>query len=91
MTHPNFQQVVRDTWQYPVYGNIQYNLCMKLKALKAPLKGLNKHNFSHISERVKRSQGAFEDAQAALMSDPSSHVLKSLVKECRSTTNFLLE
>lgn len=45
-----------------MFGTRQYSLCMKLKALKSPLRSLNAQNFSHISERVKRAQMAYEEA-----------------------------
>lgn len=58
-THPKFMDMVRSYWHLPVEGTKQFILCMKLKALKQPLKNLNKLEFSHISEKVKKAQDEF--------------------------------
>lgn len=89
--HPSFNYVVRDTWQSPVYGTKQFVLCMKLKALKYPLKMLNKNAFSRISERVAAAQEDYSKAMNLLMASPHSDALKAHVKLCRSKANFLLE
>lgn len=91
MTHHDFSSTLRETWTCPVFGTKQYIFCMKLKALKSPLRILNKRNFSHISERVKRAQDSYAIVQSLLENDPSSVLLKAKVKECRETTNFHLE
>lgn len=91
MTHPAFLNTVRETWQEPVYGTKQYRFCKKLKALKSPLKTLNRQDFSHISERAKRAHVNFVEAQNMLMNDPTSNDLKAKVKESRRAANFLLE
>lgn len=64
---------------------------MKLKALKIPLKSLNKNDFSHISKRAFRAQEAFAVTQNNLMANPTSQVLKAMVIECKNTSLFLLE
>lgn len=91
LTHPGFLNIVRNIWQIPIYGTKQLSLCIKLKALKPPLKTLNRHEFSHISERAKRAQDDFLEAHNMLLNDPSSSSLKAKVQECRKGTNFLLE
>lgn len=64
---------------------------MKLKGLKAPLKTLNKQEFSHIFERVKRAQEDFVVAPNMLLNYLNSNALKDRAKATRKTTNFLLE
>lgn len=91
MLHLNFNNVLREIWQVPIYSTKKFSLCMKIKALKNPLKTLNKLDFSHISRRVLRAQEAYATAQNNLMENPESLVLKARVNDCRSTTNFLLE
>lgn len=89
--HPSFNSVVRDTWQTPVFGTKQFILCMKLKALKGPMKLMNKNAFSRISDRVNPTQDDYSKAINLLMESPHSKVLKEHVKQCRSKANFLLE
>lgn len=91
MEHPNFQNMVRETWQNAIFGTKQFILCMKLKALKNPLKTLNKQEFNHISERARRAQEAYAEAQNLLMNNPTSTSLQSRAKDFRRTANFLLE
>lgn len=55
-SHPNFQNLVHTVWDEEVYGTRQFILCKKLKALKYPLKILNRREFSHISERAAAAQ-----------------------------------
>ena len=47
--HESFLDLVSNSWSMRVEGTTMYRLCKKLKALKDPLKALNRQNFSHIS------------------------------------------
>lgn len=87
--HPSYNSVVRDSWHTPIFGTKQYTLYMKLKGLKFPLKALNKHAFSRISDRANTAQEEY--SAAMIMSSPHYEVLKERVRFCRSQTNFLLE
>lgn len=91
MAHTSFLSLVRNSWHIPISGTKQYTICMKLKALKHPLKTLNKMAFSHISERAKKAQSEFVETQNLLLNNPNSNELKSKVKDYRKTGNFLLE
>lgn len=91
MTHPDFMNTASLSWHSPVFGAKKYLLCMKLKDLKPKLKTLNMQHFSHISERAKRAQETFVEAQNMLLNDPNSSLFKARVKESRKMANFLLE
>lgn len=66
-------------------------VCKKLKALKAPLKKLNRNAFSHISERVRVAQQDFSEAVNLSMQSPLSAELKINVKQKQAHANFLQE
>lgn len=91
LLHPKLSSLVREYWDSPVAKTKQYTFCMKLKSLKPPLRILNRLDFSHISERVKRAKLSFAEAQTQLLNNPSSAALKCKVKECRKHANFKLE
>ncbi|KAL4368737.1 hypothetical protein GQ457_05G018140 [Hibiscus cannabinus] len=57
-THPEFENVVRRSWDEPVEGNSMQVLFCKLKRLKSRLKDLNREHYADISKQVavKRSQ-----------------------------------
>lgn len=51
--HPAFRNMVDSTWDQFIFGTRLFVMTSKLKALKGPLKELNKKDFSHISNRAK--------------------------------------
>ncbi|CAH2936087.1 MAG: hypothetical protein CPSOU_6785 [uncultured Paraburkholderia sp.] len=89
--HQDFHNVVHQTWNTSLYGTFQYRVCKKLKALKAPLKELNRQHFQHISARVETAQGKLQQLMAALQEEPSNRQLQSEVKEQRRDTIRLAE
>lgn len=91
MKHPKFNLIIREGWSTPILGTYQYRLCMKLKSLKAPLRSLNKEEYSHLSSRVKAAQDDFCLAQNLLQNDPTSLTLRVQVKQARAKANLLLE
>ncbi|PSS17592.1 Ribosome-binding protein like [Actinidia chinensis var. chinensis] len=54
--HSDFLDIVSRVWRLQVHGTEMYKLCRKLKALKQPLKELNKLHFSHISPRAAAAE-----------------------------------
>lgn len=89
--HPSFKNVLDESLNNPVMGTREYSRCSKLKNMKTPLKNLNINEYSHISERVKRVEVAYAEAQDQLMNDPYSNLLKNRIKECKVAVNFFLE
>ncbi|KAL7119437.1 hypothetical protein ACP275_02G062900 [Erythranthe tilingii] len=68
--HDDFQHEVREVWSSNHRGSRQWAVCKNLKALKHPLKRLNRREFGHISERVKQAGGELEEIQQAYHNDP---------------------
>ncbi|KAJ6370145.1 hypothetical protein OIU76_028422 [Salix suchowensis] len=62
-------------------GPAMYSFCKKLKSLKIPLKRLNEHHFSHISERVSHAEMDLDILQSALHGDPNNQQLALENKE----------
>lgn len=70
-SHPEFQELVRQTWSEEILGTRQFVLCRKLKSLKYPLKQLNRRDFSHISEKAEAARTELETYQGYLHDRPS--------------------
>lgn len=71
-SHVDFLTTVSKSWHLDVVGSPMFSLCRKLKALKNPLKHLNKRHFSHISERVSTVELGLDSLQTALHRDPNN-------------------
>ncbi|GFY93106.1 hypothetical protein Acr_08g0015020 [Actinidia rufa] len=81
--HESFLDIVTNVWSMRVEGTAMFRLCKKLKALKDPLKALNKHNFSHISVRVEVAEEALNQAQQNAHDNPGDVSLQIKVSELR--------
>ncbi|KAE8657310.1 broad-range acid phosphatase DET1-like [Hibiscus syriacus] len=58
--HPNFLEIVSQSWNMKTIGNPMKTLFIKLKRLKVSLKNLNKDYFSDISARVLQKREELE-------------------------------
>ncbi|XP_039004055.1 uncharacterized protein LOC120131000 [Hibiscus syriacus] len=54
--HPNFLEVMNQTWQIPTYGNPMHSLFNKLRRVKECLKALNQASYSDLSAIVKQKR-----------------------------------
>ncbi|GFZ18258.1 hypothetical protein Acr_26g0015270 [Actinidia rufa] len=54
--HDSFLEVVSSSWRISMVGTKMYKLCKKLKAVKEPLKTLNRMHFAHISARAEAAE-----------------------------------
>ena len=79
-SHPKFGEVVRDGWVTHHRGTYQFRLSKLLHGLKAPLKSLNKLEFSHISSRASEANLAFSNALEDLRLNPDSLEARQLVE-----------
>lgn len=91
LQYPSFKDVLRNNWSDSFTGTKQITLCKKLKALKYPLKELNKKEFSRISERVVEAQIEYLSLINSVAIDPLHDMLKNQVKISRAKVNSLLE
>ncbi|GFY95994.1 hypothetical protein Acr_11g0003000 [Actinidia rufa] len=89
--HENFLDLVSSSWNMRVEGTAMYRLCKKLKALKEPLKAMNRHNFSHITARAEAAETKLLQAQQKLHDNPSDTTLQSIVPDLRKKAIKLAE
>ncbi|KAJ9536655.1 hypothetical protein OSB04_un000128 [Centaurea solstitialis] len=73
--HPNFHQVVVDSWQSTVVGSFMYQLVCKLKSLKKPLRQL-RARYGDLSKRVVFLKTELDIIQTSLDSDPGNRMLQ---------------
>ncbi|XP_059633867.1 uncharacterized protein LOC132276453 [Cornus florida] len=88
--NPNFSTIVSQAWQMEVHGSRMFRLVQKLRALKQPLKQMNKKEFSAISRRVAAAREDLSLCQRNLDSNPSNDVLRLREKELSQKFTELL-
>ncbi|XP_019155207.1 PREDICTED: uncharacterized protein LOC109184888 [Ipomoea nil] len=91
LTHPKFKQILLDTWTMNIHGSRQYTFVRKLKALKAPLKILNKEDFGHISEKALAANSAYNDFLHSADFNEDSEDNRIVLQGLRSKALFLAE
>ncbi|GFY88190.1 hypothetical protein Acr_06g0001300 [Actinidia rufa] len=80
--HDKFLEIVGNTWRMHLRGTAMYKFCRKLKAVKVPLKDLNKQYFSHIAARAEAVE---EDLIRAQQS--KNHIASISMEEGSRTTS----
>ncbi|KAL4379687.1 hypothetical protein GQ457_02G039520 [Hibiscus cannabinus] len=73
--HPEFLNIVEESWKEFVPGNPKQVLFGKLKRLKAPLRKFNREVFGEISKRVVAKQLELENIQKFLLVSPSGEMI----------------
>ncbi|XP_013639486.1 PREDICTED: uncharacterized protein LOC106344713 [Brassica oleracea var. oleracea] len=69
--HPQYADLVREGWQFnQIVGTNQFKLVRSFKLLKPMLRGLNKRNYSGISQRVREKSAVVDSLQRALLTSP---------------------
>ncbi|GFZ12807.1 hypothetical protein Acr_23g0011920 [Actinidia rufa] len=81
--HADFLELVGISWSMRVEGSAMFRLCKKLKALKGPLRTLNKLHYSHISARAQAAEDDLLEAQQLLHDNPRDDSLQSKVVDLR--------
>lgn len=89
--HPMFSSILDTGWTTHVRGTKQFILSSKLKALKIPLKALNKAEFSHIYMRAETANSDFQAAYDALDVCFATEEQHNNVKMLRQKAMFLAE
>ena len=89
--HDKFLELVRDSWRMHIEGTAMYKLCRKLKAIKGPLKTLNKQQYSHISARAEAAEEDLIKAQQQLHDNPEDSSLQISIPELRTKAIKLAE
>ncbi|GFY86445.1 hypothetical protein Acr_05g0000840 [Actinidia rufa] len=89
--HSDFIDIVSNAGRIHVEGTAMFRLCKKLKALKDPLRKLNRLHFSHISARAEVADEELLQVQQLLHDNPSDESLKSSVADLRKKATRLAE
>ncbi|GFZ09700.1 hypothetical protein Acr_21g0002990 [Actinidia rufa] len=89
--HQDFQEIVRNTWDTHIDGSAMFKLCKKLKALKDPLRTLNRQHFSHISARAELAEVELLQGQQLLHDNPGDENLENRVADLRKKASRLAE
>ena len=80
--HPSFIDLVKDAWDFDVYGTPMYRLTRKLRNVKSRLKAFNFQVFDNIQEKVVESRETLYRAQSELLSNPNDSGLVENEKIC---------
>lgn len=90
IAHPSFKYLVEAVWQLPVYGNPQFILSQKLKALKLRLKDWNKETFGYIKNNISAVESSILHLQVSMDTDPQEST-KVALDLARSALKNLLQ
>ncbi|XP_019166800.1 PREDICTED: uncharacterized protein LOC109162584 [Ipomoea nil] len=71
LTHPDFMEIVRNSWEQSADGGGMRALSYKLKRLKMALKDWNKHSFGNIFGRIKTLESEVALAECRHANNPS--------------------
>ncbi|XP_074312844.1 uncharacterized protein LOC141648228 [Silene latifolia] len=82
---PDFKSVVQTFWHQPVAGTLMYQLVSKLKALKNPLKQLNRNGFSDIEKSVGVAKALLEELKIQMHQNPTDHSLLAAEREAAAS------
>ncbi|XP_031124369.1 uncharacterized protein LOC116027082 [Ipomoea triloba] len=91
LKHPEFDTTLNGPWAEVMDGSKQLILSKKLKALKGPLRKLNRQNFSHISERVKSAKDVLAEAQENFDVINAGEDERTTLRALKAKAVFLLE
>ena len=89
--HDKFLEIVSNTWRMHLMGTDMYKFCRKLKAVKDPLKDLNKQHFSLIAARAEAAEEELKRVQQQLHDSPEDQSLQVAVPELRAKAARLAE
>lgn len=89
--HSRFLSVVRDGWVTHHRGTYQFRLCKLLQNMKAPLKALNRQEFSHISSRAAEANLGLSLALEELRMAPDSLEARGRVERAKTEARRLNE
>ena len=79
--HPEFESVIASAWSTPIYGSPLYQVCQKLKLVKASLKDLNRRHYKEIHSKANLAKKQLFEIQNQLSIQPDSGVLRRQEKK----------
>ncbi|KAG5557277.1 hypothetical protein RHGRI_007519 [Rhododendron griersonianum] len=75
LQHPDFSQILNNSWCDPVEGGPMFALSSKLRRLKSVLRQLNLKCYSNISKRVLEAKTELSTVQERLFASPTDDTL----------------
>ncbi|XP_074265564.1 uncharacterized protein LOC141588003 [Silene latifolia] len=83
---PGFKSVVQQSWNVPIAGTPMYQVVIKLKNMKGPLKELNRNGFSDVDKSVVVARALLEEIHIKLH---SNHTDSDLINaECAAAESY---
>ncbi|XP_057952995.1 uncharacterized protein LOC131147247 [Malania oleifera] len=80
--HNDYQEVVKEGWEFRIKGCNQFRFVKKLHSLKKPLRNLNIVHFSYISTRADKANAELMDLQQLLHDNPfDTDIQKRMVEK----------
>ena len=79
--HPSFGDTVEAAWLQPVDGSPLYQVCSKLKRVKAGLRSLNLSSFNNLSSRSAIARQKLFDVQTLINHQPLCPLLRDQEKQ----------
>ncbi|XP_074271552.1 uncharacterized protein LOC141595483 [Silene latifolia] len=70
---PSFIHIITQEWSKPISGVKMFQVVYKVKALKQPLKSLNKNNFTDIEKSIEIAKLLLDDLQSQMHFNPHDH------------------
>ncbi|GLT68045.1 hypothetical protein SLA2020_403080 [Shorea laevis] len=87
----DFLNIVREVWeQTEVRGCFMFQLCKKLKALKAPLRRLNKEKYGDLHDRVQKEIAKLHAIQTDLLTSPHEDLAMIEQEQARKVADLTL-
>lgn len=88
---PQFLSLVEEQWQQGVSGKAMYRLCLKLKALKKGLRGLNRDLYQDIENSAEVAKCYLINLQTQLQAKPYDKELMTLERVAAQSYVLLYE
>nr|GMC74362.1 uncharacterized protein LOC109184888 [Ipomoea batatas] len=91
LSHHSFQHILLESWNIYISGTSQYQFVQHLKALKGPLKRLNKEEFGHIAERAVRANTEYSQFATNFDVITATEEDRTKLSDLRKRASFLAE
>ncbi|KAF9606065.1 hypothetical protein IFM89_023088 [Coptis chinensis] len=90
-TDPNFRDIVKASWEIPIWGHSIFILTQKLKRLKATLKKWNKELFGNITSKVEMESKNLERMQNQFETETVPEEFIEMMVEQEKKVELLLQ
>nr|GMD42193.1 uncharacterized protein LOC109184888 [Ipomoea batatas] len=91
LSHHSFQHILLESWNNYISGTSQYQFVQPLKALKGPLKRLNKEEFGHIAERAIRANTEYSQFATTFDVITATEEDRTKLSDLQKRASFLAE